>query len=67
MCTCFTVPDVSVQGTLSALHGALDLSQYKIIRGLLSYNICETLDDIEFKSSQNTVVHLHEQVCYAIT
>jgi hypothetical protein len=63
MCTCLTVPDISVQGTLSALHGALDLSQYKIIRGLLSYDICENLDDIEIKSSRGTVVHLHEQVC----
>jgi hypothetical protein len=63
MCLFYTVPDISVQGTLSALHGALDLSQYKIIRGLLSYNIGETLDDIEFKGAQSTVVHLHEQVC----
>jgi vacuolar protein sorting-associated protein 13D len=62
MCTCFTVPDISVQGTLSALHGALDLSQYKLIRGLLSYNIGETLDDFESKNSQSTVVNLHKQV-----
>lgn len=59
----YAVPDISVKGTLSALHGALDLSQYKIIRGLLSYNIGETLDDIGFKSSQSTAVHLREQVC----
>jgi vacuolar protein sorting-associated protein 13D len=58
-----TVPDMSVKGTLSALHGALDLSQYKLIRGLLSYNIGETLDDFEFKSSESAAAYLYKQVC----
>ncbi|CAG2067582.1 unnamed protein product, partial [Timema podura] len=48
-----TVPDMSVRGTLSTLHGALDLSQYHIIRDLLSYNIGENIDDLPFYSSTN--------------
>ncbi|PNF41787.1 hypothetical protein B7P43_G02611, partial [Cryptotermes secundus] len=55
------VPDMSVKGTLSALHGALDLSQYKLIRGLLSYNIGETLDDFEIKSSERTTAYMYKQ------
>ncbi|XP_069683777.1 intermembrane lipid transfer protein Vps13D isoform X2 [Periplaneta americana] len=55
------VPDMSVKGTLSALHGALDLSQYKLIRGLLSYNIGETLDDFEYASSGSTATRLYKQ------
>lgn len=40
------VPDLSVKGTLSKLEASLDLSQYKLIRGLLSYNIGENLQDL---------------------
>lgn len=39
-------PDFSVQGTLSRLEGMLDLEQYKLIRGFLSHNLGEALDDI---------------------
>ncbi|KAG8229492.1 hypothetical protein J437_LFUL010067 [Ladona fulva] len=39
------VPDVSIHGKLSALHGALDLSQYKLVRGFFSYHFVET-DDV---------------------
>jgi hypothetical protein len=63
LCVSLAVPDMSVKGTLSALYGALDLSQYKLIRGLLSYNIGEILDDIEFESSESATVHLYKQVC----
>jgi vacuolar protein sorting-associated protein 13D len=63
VCISITVPDMSVKGTLSAVYGALDLSQYKLIRGLLSYNIGETLDDIEFESSESTTSRLYKQVC----
>lgn len=41
------VPDMSVRGTLSRLSAAVDLSQYRLIRGLLSYNIGECLDDVD--------------------
>ncbi|XP_063232383.1 intermembrane lipid transfer protein Vps13D [Bacillus rossius redtenbacheri] len=40
------VPDLSVKGVLSTLHGALDLSQYQLIRGLLAGNLAEPLDDL---------------------
>lgn len=40
------IPDLSVHGTLSTMNCALDPAQYMLIRGLLSYNIGENLDDI---------------------
>lgn len=51
---------MSVQGTLSRLSAAVDLSQYRLIRGLLSYNIGECLDDIDAQvteTSFNTSSH----------
>lgn len=40
------VPDISVHGTLSRLEAVLDLQQYKLVRGFLSYNLGETIDDV---------------------
>nr|XP_031830525.1 vacuolar protein sorting-associated protein 13D isoform X1 [Nomia melanderi] len=40
------IPDLSIHGTLSTMDCALDPAQYMLIRGLLSYNIGETLDDL---------------------
>lgn len=40
------VPDYSVQGTLSRLEAVLDLQQYQLIRGFLSYNLGEQIDDL---------------------
>ena len=40
------IPDLSVHGTLSTMNCALDPAQYMLIRGLLSYNIGENLEDI---------------------
>ncbi|XP_015598611.1 vacuolar protein sorting-associated protein 13D isoform X2 [Cephus cinctus] len=40
------IPDLSVRGTLSTMDCALDPAQYMLIRGLLSYNIGENLDDL---------------------
>lgn len=37
---------MSIQGTLSTLAVNLTLTDYKLISGLLSYNIGECLDDI---------------------
>lgn len=51
---------MSVRGTLSRLSAAVDLSQYRLIRGLLSYNIGECLDDIDVQvaeTSFNTSSH----------
>lgn len=42
----FVVPDMSIQGTLSTLAASIDLEQYKLIKGLLSFNIGECIDDI---------------------
>ncbi|KAK6626649.1 hypothetical protein RUM44_009125 [Polyplax serrata] len=44
------VPDISIKGTLEKLEASLDLSQYKLIRGLLSYNIGENLQDLSYVS-----------------
>ncbi|XP_054285267.1 intermembrane lipid transfer protein VPS13D-like [Macrosteles quadrilineatus] len=41
-----SVPDMSIQGTLSTLAATVDLDQYKLIKGLLSYNIGECIDDL---------------------
>ncbi|XP_025991492.2 vacuolar protein sorting-associated protein 13D isoform X3 [Solenopsis invicta] len=40
------IPDLSVHGILSTMDCALDPEQYMLIRGLLSYNIGENLDDL---------------------
>ncbi|XP_039449054.1 intermembrane lipid transfer protein Vps13D isoform X2 [Culex pipiens pallens] len=40
------VPDISVHGTLSKLEAVLDLQQYRLIRGFLSYNLGEALDEL---------------------
>lgn len=39
-------PDFSVQGTLSKLEAVLNLQQYQLIRGFLSYNLGESIDDL---------------------
>lgn len=39
-------PDFSVQGTLSRLEAVLNLQQYQLIRGFLSYNLGELIDDL---------------------
>ncbi|XP_078044296.1 vacuolar protein sorting 13D isoform X1 [Augochlora pura] len=40
------IPDLSIHGTLSTMDCALDPAQYMLIRGLLSYNIGENLEDL---------------------
>lgn len=40
------VPDISVHGTLSRLEAVLDLEQYQLIRGFLSYNLGEPVEDL---------------------
>lgn len=40
------IPDLSIHGILSTMDCALDPAQYMLIRGLLSYNIGENLDDL---------------------
>lgn len=45
------VPDVSVQGSLSRLEAVLDLEQYQLVRGFLSFNLGECIDDIFSESA----------------
>ncbi|XP_033365082.1 vacuolar protein sorting-associated protein 13D isoform X2 [Bombus vosnesenskii] len=51
------IPDLSIHGTLSTMDCALDPAQYMLIRGLLSYNIGENLDDLrQFMQDLNETV-----------
>lgn len=40
------VPDMSIYGQLSTLDGTLDLQQYRLIRGLLAFNLGEDTEKI---------------------
>ncbi|XP_012530446.2 vacuolar protein sorting-associated protein 13D isoform X2 [Monomorium pharaonis] len=55
------IPDLSIHGILSTMDCALDPEQYMLIRGLLSYNIGENLDDLRL-----LVQDLNHTVEYAI-
>ncbi|XP_012219117.1 intermembrane lipid transfer protein Vps13D isoform X2 [Linepithema humile] len=55
------IPDLSIHGILSTMDCALDPAQYMLIRGLLSYNISENLDDLRL-----FVQDLNHTVEYAI-
>ncbi|XP_026669305.1 vacuolar protein sorting-associated protein 13D isoform X1 [Ceratina calcarata] len=51
------IPDLSIHGTLSTMDCALDPPQYMLIRGLLSYNIGENLEDLrQFMQDLNQTV-----------
>ncbi|XP_043387413.1 vacuolar protein sorting-associated protein 13D isoform X3 [Chelonia mydas] len=39
------VPDISIHGNLSSVHCSLDLSKYKLIRGLLENNLGEPVEE----------------------
>ncbi|RLU23666.1 hypothetical protein DMN91_003872 [Ooceraea biroi] len=56
------IPDLSIHGTLSTMDCALDPMQYMLIRGLLSYNIGENLDDLRL-----LVQDLNHTMEYTIT
>ena len=38
------VPDLSVKGMLTRVHAIVDIDQYKLIRGLLAFNLGEPID-----------------------
>ncbi|XP_055636021.1 intermembrane lipid transfer protein Vps13D isoform X3 [Toxorhynchites rutilus septentrionalis] len=40
------VPDISVHGKLTKLEAVMDLQQYRLVRGFLSYNLGEPLDEL---------------------
>ncbi|XP_037024186.1 vacuolar protein sorting-associated protein 13D isoform X2 [Bradysia coprophila] len=48
------VPDISVHGTLSRLEAVLDLQQYQLVRGFLSYNLGECIDDLVVEPTYNS-------------
>lgn len=50
------VDDISVHGTLSKLEAELDLQQYKLVRGFLSFNLGEEIDDV-YESSVLTSIY----------
>lgn len=50
------VDDISVHGTLSKLEAELDLQQYKLVRGFLTYNLGEEIDDV-YESSVLTNIY----------
>ncbi|XP_012135558.1 vacuolar protein sorting 13D isoform X2 [Megachile rotundata] len=56
------IPDLSIHGTLSTMDCALDPAQYMLIRGLLSYNIGENLEDL-----RQFMQDLDQTVEYSIT
>ena len=41
------IPDISVQGLLSTVRCSVDEFQYKMIRGLLAFNLGENLDEFQ--------------------
>ncbi|XP_052894433.1 intermembrane lipid transfer protein Vps13D [Anopheles moucheti] len=44
------VPDITVHGKLSKLDALLDLQQYRLIRGFLSHNLGETIDELYLRA-----------------
>ncbi|KAL7019068.1 hypothetical protein ACKWTF_011000 [Chironomus riparius] len=50
------VDDISVHGFLTKLEAELTLAQYKLIRGFLSYNLGEEIDDV-YQSSVLTNIY----------
>uniref|UniRef100_A0AAG5DF63 UBA domain-containing protein n=1 Tax=Anopheles atroparvus TaxID=41427 RepID=A0AAG5DF63_ANOAO len=44
------VPDIRVHGTLSKLDALLDLQQYRLIRGFLSHNLGESIDELYLRA-----------------
>ena len=47
----FTVPDLHIEGTLSAIHVILDKSQLELIKGLITDNLGENMEDFEKPST----------------
>lgn len=46
-------PDITVKGVLTKLNGIVNLQQYKLLRGFLSYNLGEMIDDVYFNYAKN--------------
>lgn len=50
------VPDFSIHGTLSRLETVLNSQQYKLVRGFLTYNLGEALDDLDEAASARDIM-----------
>ena len=61
------VPDLSVKGVLSLCHISIDLSQYKLVRGLLAYNLGECVDDLNLEPISTTADESEEEEQYVWT
>jgi vacuolar protein sorting-associated protein 13D len=57
--TAHPVPDISIQGTLSALHANIGLEQFQLLKGLLMYNIGENLDDLDYLLSPIPIIKVN--------
>ncbi len=44
---CHHIPDVSVRGSLSKVHAVIKPMTWRVVRGLLAFNLGENLDDVE--------------------
>lgn len=57
------VPDISIHGNLSSVHCSLDLSKYKLIRGLLENNLGEPTEEfMRPYDLQDPRIHVSETV-----
>lgn len=45
------VPDIRIEGTLTAIHAMLDKGQLEVIKGLIDMNLGEQIEDFEKPSS----------------
>lgn len=58
------VPDISIHGNLSSVHCSLDLSKYKLIRGLLENNLGEPIEEfMRPYDLQDPRIHVSESSC----
>ncbi|XP_073974267.1 vacuolar protein sorting 13D isoform X3 [Rhodnius prolixus] len=55
------VPDLSIHGKLSTLAATLPLEDYKLISGLLSFNIGECLDDLQMPTTLIEIINVKEE------
>ena len=51
LCTFNPVPDLHIEGSLSAIHVMLDKPQLELVKGLLDMNLGEGIEDFEKPST----------------
>ena len=51
LCTLNPVPDLHIEGSLSAIHVMLDKSQLELVKGLVDMNLGEGIEDFEKPST----------------